>query len=103
MTAQKEWLVEGNAWMVGNNVNTESITPSRWLHEGPAPMREQIEADWLRQEELRNNPVASSKQPTPEEDARGGCDGGSAYHPIASHSSRCGPSRPALRSTVPLL
>ncbi len=27
------WL-EGNAWKVGNNINTESITPSRWLHEG---------------------------------------------------------------------
>jgi len=27
------WL-EGNVWKVGNNVNTESITPSRWLHEG---------------------------------------------------------------------
>ena len=42
MSAQKEWIVEGNAWKVGNNVNTESITPSRWLHEGPAPMREHI-------------------------------------------------------------
>jgi 3-isopropylmalate/(R)-2-methylmalate dehydratase small subunit len=42
MTAQKEWIVEGNAWKVGNNVNTESITPSRWLHEGPGPMREHI-------------------------------------------------------------
>lgn len=30
----KEWIVEGNVWKVGNNVNTESITPSRWLHEG---------------------------------------------------------------------
>ena len=26
--------IEGNVWRVGNNVNTESITPSRWLHEG---------------------------------------------------------------------
>jgi 3-isopropylmalate/(R)-2-methylmalate dehydratase small subunit len=42
MTAQKEWIVEGNAWKVGNNINTESITPSRWLHEGPGPMREHI-------------------------------------------------------------
>lgn len=42
MTTQKEWIVEGNAWRVGNNVNTESITPSRWLHEGPEPMREHI-------------------------------------------------------------
>jgi 3-isopropylmalate/(R)-2-methylmalate dehydratase small subunit len=30
----KEWIVEGAVWKVGNNVNTESITPSRWLHEG---------------------------------------------------------------------
>jgi 3-isopropylmalate/(R)-2-methylmalate dehydratase small subunit len=42
MTAQKQWMIEGNAWKVGNNVNTESITPSRWLHEGPGPMREHI-------------------------------------------------------------
>lgn len=26
--------IEGNVWKVGNNVNTESITPSKWLHEG---------------------------------------------------------------------
>lgn len=31
---KKEWIVEGNVWKVGNNVNTESITPSKWLHEG---------------------------------------------------------------------
>ena len=42
MTAPQEWIVEGNAWKVGHNVNTESITPSRWLHEGPGPMREHI-------------------------------------------------------------
>jgi len=36
------WTVEGTAWRVGNNVNTESITPSRWLHEGEAPMLEHI-------------------------------------------------------------
>ncbi len=34
----KEWIVEGNVWKVGNNINTESITPSHWLHEGHAPM-----------------------------------------------------------------
>lgn len=28
------WIIEGNTWKVGDNVNTESITPSRWLHEG---------------------------------------------------------------------
>lgn len=38
----KEWVVEGIVWRVGNNVNTESITPSRWLHEGEAPMLEHI-------------------------------------------------------------
>jgi 3-isopropylmalate/(R)-2-methylmalate dehydratase small subunit len=37
-----EWIVEGTAWKVGNNVNTESITPSRWLHDGRAPMMEHI-------------------------------------------------------------
>jgi 3-isopropylmalate/(R)-2-methylmalate dehydratase small subunit len=42
MSAQKNWMVEGTAWRVGDNVNTESITPSRWLHEGPGPMREHI-------------------------------------------------------------
>ena len=26
--------IEGSVWRVGDNVNTESITPSRWLHEG---------------------------------------------------------------------
>jgi len=30
---KKGWI-EGNVWRVGNNVNTESITPSRWLHAG---------------------------------------------------------------------
>ena len=40
--ARKEWIVEGVAWKVGNNVNTESITPSRWLHEGHAPVMEHI-------------------------------------------------------------
>ncbi len=34
MVVDKEWVVEGNVWKVGDNVNTESITPSRWLHEG---------------------------------------------------------------------
>ncbi len=32
--AAKEWIVEGNVWRVGDNVNTESITPSKWLHAG---------------------------------------------------------------------
>lgn len=30
----RSWIVEGQAWRVGNNVNTESITPSKWLHAG---------------------------------------------------------------------
>ena len=38
----KEWIVEGNVWKVGNNVNTESITPSRWLHEGHDLLMEHI-------------------------------------------------------------
>ncbi len=40
--AEKEWIVEGRVWKVGNNVNTESITPSHWLHSGEAPMLEHI-------------------------------------------------------------
>ena len=35
------WL-EGNVWKVGNNINTESITPSRWLHEGVDVLMEHI-------------------------------------------------------------
>jgi 3-isopropylmalate/(R)-2-methylmalate dehydratase small subunit len=38
----KEWIVEGAVWKVGDNVNTESITPSRWLHEGPNDIMEHI-------------------------------------------------------------
>jgi 3-isopropylmalate dehydratase small subunit len=28
------WIVEGSVWKMGDNVNTESITPSKWLHAG---------------------------------------------------------------------
>ena len=35
------------------------------------PTREQIEADWLRQDAVRSTPAAV----TPEEDAAGACDG----------------------------
>jgi 3-isopropylmalate/(R)-2-methylmalate dehydratase small subunit len=38
----KEWIVEGNVWKVGDNVNTESITPTRWLHEGHDLLMEHI-------------------------------------------------------------
>ena len=38
----KEWIVEGAVWKVGSNVNTESITPSHWLHSGEEPMLEHI-------------------------------------------------------------
>ena len=38
----KDWVVEGNVWKVGDNVNTESITPSKWLHEGHDPVMEHI-------------------------------------------------------------
>lgn len=40
--SENKWIVEGTAWIVGNNVNTESITPSRWLHDGRASMMEHI-------------------------------------------------------------
>jgi 3-isopropylmalate/(R)-2-methylmalate dehydratase small subunit len=30
----KDWIVEGRVWRVGDNVNTESITSSHWLHAG---------------------------------------------------------------------
>jgi 3-isopropylmalate/(R)-2-methylmalate dehydratase small subunit len=39
---EREWIVEGNVWKVGNNVNTESITPSKWLHEGHDLLMEHI-------------------------------------------------------------
>ena len=39
---KKEWIVEGSVWKVGNNINTESITPSRWLHEGHDLLMEHI-------------------------------------------------------------
>ncbi|MFH1647373.1 MAG: 3-isopropylmalate dehydratase [Chloroflexota bacterium] len=38
----KEWIVEGNAWVVGDNVNTESIEPSHWQQEGRAALMEHI-------------------------------------------------------------
>ncbi|MGD0233214.1 MAG: 3-isopropylmalate dehydratase [Syntrophorhabdales bacterium] len=37
-STKKAWIVKGTVWRVGNNVNTESITPSHWLHMGEAPM-----------------------------------------------------------------
>ncbi|MBW2064178.1 MAG: 3-isopropylmalate dehydratase [Deltaproteobacteria bacterium] len=37
-----EWIVEGNVWKVGDNVNTESITPSKWLHAGHDLLMEHI-------------------------------------------------------------
>jgi len=40
--ADKEWIVEGNVWRVGKNINTESIVPSRWLHEGTEPLMQHI-------------------------------------------------------------
>jgi len=39
---EKEWVVEGYVWKVGDNVNTESITPSKWLHAGPDLLMEHI-------------------------------------------------------------
>ena len=38
----REWITEGNVWKVGDNINTESITPSRWLHEGHDLLMEHI-------------------------------------------------------------
>ena len=38
----QEWTIEGNVWKVGDNVNTESITPSRWLHESMEAVMEHI-------------------------------------------------------------
>lgn len=38
----REWIVEGRVWRVGNNVNTESITPSKWLHAGHDLLMEHI-------------------------------------------------------------
>jgi len=36
------WIVEGTVWRVGDNVNTESITSSHWLHAGEKPLMEHI-------------------------------------------------------------
>jgi 3-isopropylmalate/(R)-2-methylmalate dehydratase small subunit len=36
---KKEWIVEGNVWKVGNNINTESIQPSQWQQAGPEAMK----------------------------------------------------------------
>lgn len=38
----KEWIVEGNVWKVGNNVNTESIEPSNWQQAGPEALMEHV-------------------------------------------------------------
>ena len=38
----KALIVEGSVWKVGDNVNTESITPSKWLHEGHDLLMEHI-------------------------------------------------------------
>jgi 3-isopropylmalate/(R)-2-methylmalate dehydratase small subunit len=38
----KEWIVEGNIWKVGNNINTESIVASRWHHEGEKALMQHI-------------------------------------------------------------
>jgi 3-isopropylmalate/(R)-2-methylmalate dehydratase small subunit len=37
-----QWIIEGRVWKVGNNVNTESITPSKWLHAGHDVLMEHI-------------------------------------------------------------
>jgi len=41
-STKKGWIVKGTVWRVGNNVNTESITPSHWLHSGEKPMLEHV-------------------------------------------------------------
>ncbi|UCG46266.1 MAG: discoidin domain-containing protein [Phycisphaerales bacterium] len=43
--------------------------------ESPAIWPQQIEADWLRQDELRNAAISTGASVTPEQDAVGGCDG----------------------------
>jgi len=37
-----EMIIEGTVWKTGDNVNTESITPTRWLHEGHDLLMEHI-------------------------------------------------------------
>lgn len=39
---EKSWIIEGNVWKVGNNINTESIQPSQWQQAGPQAMREHV-------------------------------------------------------------
>jgi len=50
------------------------ICPAR-ADDAALPTREQMEADWLRQEALRPDVPMVGKQVAPESDARGGCDG----------------------------
>jgi 3-isopropylmalate/(R)-2-methylmalate dehydratase small subunit len=39
---KSDWIVEGRVWRVGDNVNTESITSSHWLHAGIDLLMEHI-------------------------------------------------------------
>jgi 3-isopropylmalate/(R)-2-methylmalate dehydratase small subunit len=38
----KDWIIEGNVWKVGDNVNTESIRPSKWVGKGHDVLMEHI-------------------------------------------------------------
>ena len=40
--ANKDYIIEGNVWKVGNNINTESIEPSHWQQAGPEALMEHI-------------------------------------------------------------
>ena len=39
---EKELIVEGNVWKVGDDINTESIEPSAWQQAGPEALMEHI-------------------------------------------------------------
>jgi 3-isopropylmalate/(R)-2-methylmalate dehydratase small subunit len=39
---EKDWIIEGNVWKVGDNINTESIEPSHWQQEGRTALMEHI-------------------------------------------------------------
>ena len=66
--------VLGFSFSLGTSLSL-GTTPTAESPRGPAITVEQIEADWLRQDEVRGLVVPASGPVTPEQDAAGACDG----------------------------
>lgn len=64
-----------NRWWILAAVVNLAFARAASPGESPAITPQQIEADWLRQDELRNAPAVLAGQPTCREDATGGVDG----------------------------